>query len=113
MQLLKERIIRDGKIGEGNILKVDSFLNHQMDIRLFGEIGKEFRLLHIHKQCQSRRQTFFGIFFFIGILVSFINLIRAGAVCGGKHLDISKFRRRFGDSGIAVNGNQRDNVSGF
>ena len=43
MQLLKDRIRRDGKIKEGNVLKVDSFLNHQMDIRLFQEMGKEFR----------------------------------------------------------------------
>lgn len=43
MQLLKERIIKDGKIRSGNVLKVDSFLNHQMDIKLFGEIGKEFK----------------------------------------------------------------------
>jgi xanthine phosphoribosyltransferase len=43
MQLLKERIKRDGKIRAGNVLKVDSFLNHQMDIDLFGEIGKEFK----------------------------------------------------------------------
>lgn len=43
MQLLKERIIKDGKIRSGNVLKVDSFLNHQMDIELFGEIGKEFK----------------------------------------------------------------------
>ncbi len=43
MQLLKDRIIRDGKIKSGNVLKVDSFLNHQMDITLFGEIGKEFK----------------------------------------------------------------------
>ncbi len=43
MQLLKERIQKDGKIREGNVLKVDSFLNHQMDIELFGEIGKEFK----------------------------------------------------------------------
>ncbi len=43
MQTLKDRIRRDGKIKEGNVLKVDSFLNHQMDIRLFEEIGKEFR----------------------------------------------------------------------
>lgn len=43
MELLKERIRRDGKIKEGNVLKVDSFLNHQMDVRLFQEIGKEFR----------------------------------------------------------------------
>jgi xanthine phosphoribosyltransferase len=43
MQFLKERIIKDGKIRSGNVLKVDSFLNHQMDIELFGEIGKEFK----------------------------------------------------------------------
>ncbi len=43
MQLLKDRIRRDGKIRPGNVLKVDSFLNHQMDIELFGEIGKEFK----------------------------------------------------------------------
>ena len=43
MELLKERIRKDGKIKAGNVLKVDSFLNHQMDIALFGEIGKEFR----------------------------------------------------------------------
>ncbi len=43
MQLLKDRIRKDGKIKGGNVLKVDSFLNHQMDIKLFGEIGKEFK----------------------------------------------------------------------
>ncbi len=43
MQLLEERIRRDGVIKEGNVLKVDSFLNHQMDIKLFKEIGKEFK----------------------------------------------------------------------
>lgn len=43
MQLLKERIRRDGKIKAGNVLKVDSFLNHQMDTDLFQEIGKEFK----------------------------------------------------------------------
>lgn len=42
MQLLKDRIRRDGKVRGGNVLKVDSFLNHQMDVELFGEIGKEF-----------------------------------------------------------------------
>lgn len=43
MQLLKDRIRKDGKIKAGNVLKVDSFLNHQMDIELFTEIGKEFQ----------------------------------------------------------------------
>lgn len=43
MQLLKDRIRKDGKVKEGNVLKVDSFLNHQMDVKLFREIGKEFK----------------------------------------------------------------------
>lgn len=43
MQLLMDRIRKDGKIKAGNVLKVDSFLNHQMDIELFKEIGKEFK----------------------------------------------------------------------
>ena len=43
MELLKKRIQRDGVVKEGNVLKVDSFLNHQMDIQLFNEIGKEFK----------------------------------------------------------------------
>lgn len=43
MEILKERIRKEGKIKAGNVLKVDSFLNHQMDIELFSEIGKEFK----------------------------------------------------------------------
>lgn len=43
MELLKERIRKDGKVKAGNVLKVDSFLNHQMDTDLFHEIGKEFK----------------------------------------------------------------------
>jgi len=42
MNFLEERIVKDGIIKEGNVLKVDSFLNHQMDITLMDEIGKEF-----------------------------------------------------------------------
>ncbi|MBQ1375746.1 MAG: xanthine phosphoribosyltransferase [Clostridia bacterium] len=42
MQLLKEYIKKYGSVREGNVLKVDSFLNHCMDIRLFCEMGKEF-----------------------------------------------------------------------
>ena len=45
MRLLEERIRQDGKVKAGNVLKVDSFLNHQMDIALFGEMGKEFHRL--------------------------------------------------------------------
>lgn len=43
MQILKDRIKKDGIVREGNVLKVDSFLNHCMDIKLFNEIGKEFK----------------------------------------------------------------------
>lgn len=43
MELLKERILRDGTIIDNRIIKVDSFINHQVDVRLFNEIGKEFR----------------------------------------------------------------------
>lgn len=43
MKLLEDRIIKDGIVKDGGVLKVDSFLNHQMDIELFNEIGKEFK----------------------------------------------------------------------
>lgn len=43
MNFLEERIVKDGIVKEGNILKVDSFLNHQMDITLFDEMGAEFK----------------------------------------------------------------------
>lgn len=46
MVAFEERIRKDGKILEGNILKVDSFLNHQMDVALFKEMGKEFARLY-------------------------------------------------------------------
>lgn len=49
MKLLEERIRKDGIIKEGNVLKVDSFLNHQMDIRLFNEMGKELKRLFADK----------------------------------------------------------------
>lgn len=45
MELLQNRILKDGIVKNGNVLKVDSFLNHQMDMELFNEIGKEFRRL--------------------------------------------------------------------
>ena len=43
MNFLEEKILRDGVVKPGNVLKVDSFLNHQMDIRLMEEIGREFK----------------------------------------------------------------------
>ena len=42
MNFLEERILKDGVVKEGNVLKVDSFLNHQMDVALLDEVGKEF-----------------------------------------------------------------------
>ena len=45
MKLLEERIKKDGIVKPGNVLKVDNFLNHQMDIALFNEMGKEFKRL--------------------------------------------------------------------
>ncbi|MBU3877091.1 xanthine phosphoribosyltransferase [Faecalicatena sp. AGMB00832] len=43
MNVLEKRIVKDGIVKEGNVLKVDSFLNHQMDIKLFDEMGREFK----------------------------------------------------------------------
>lgn len=45
MKSLEERIRKDGIVKAGNVLKVDSFLNHQMDVELFNEMGKEFKRL--------------------------------------------------------------------
>ncbi len=45
LKLLEDRIVKDGIVKPGNVLKVDSFLNHQMDISLFNDMGKEFRRL--------------------------------------------------------------------
>lgn len=46
MRLLEERIAKDGKVFPGNILKVDAFLNHQIDVALLNEIGKEVKRLY-------------------------------------------------------------------
>ena len=45
MELLEQRIQKDGTVKPGNVLKVDSFINHQIDIKLMNEIGKEFKRL--------------------------------------------------------------------
>ena len=50
MNFLEERIQKDGKVKPGNVLKVDSFLNHQMDIRLLDEIGREFKRRFSHEK---------------------------------------------------------------
>ena len=49
MNFLEERIVKDGIVKPGNVLKVDSFLNHQMDISLMEEIGREFKRRFGHK----------------------------------------------------------------
>lgn len=43
MEALKRKIAAEGKIGEGNVLKVDSFVNHQIDVKFMCEVGKEFK----------------------------------------------------------------------
>ena len=53
MQLLEERILKDGKVFPGNVLKVDSFLNHQVDVELINEIGKEF--YRLFKDCGANK----------------------------------------------------------
>ncbi len=50
MKLLEDMIREKGIIKEGNVLKVDNFLNHQMDIKLFNEMGKEFKRLFADKE---------------------------------------------------------------
>lgn len=50
MNALEEKIIKDGIVKKGNVLKVDSFLNHQMDIDLFNEMGKEWKRRFAGKQ---------------------------------------------------------------
>ncbi len=50
MELLKQRILKDGQVIGSDILKVDSFLNHQMDVQLFNSMGKEFYRLFAHKK---------------------------------------------------------------
>lgn len=50
MKALKERIRRDGTVKPGNVLKVDMFLNHQIDVELLNEIGKEFKRLFADKK---------------------------------------------------------------
>ena len=50
MKLLKERIRKEGNVKPGNVLKVDMFLNHQIDVELMNEIGKEFKRLFGDKQ---------------------------------------------------------------
>lgn len=50
MKLLEDRIRKDGIIREGNVLKVDSFINHQMDIGLFEEMAKEWKCLFADKK---------------------------------------------------------------
>ena len=49
MEILEKRIQQDGLVKKGNVLKVDNFLNHQMDIQLFNEMGKEFKRLFADK----------------------------------------------------------------
>ena len=53
MQLLEDRILREGKVFPNNILKVDSFLNHQVDVDLLVAMGEEFRSLYASESGRS------------------------------------------------------------
>ena len=46
MKLLEDRIVRDGKIYDGDILKVDSFVNHKIDVKFISELGREFHRIY-------------------------------------------------------------------
>ncbi len=46
MKILEDRIVKDGKVFSGNVLKVDSFLNHQIDVKLLNKMGEELRNLY-------------------------------------------------------------------
>ena len=54
MNFLEKRIAKDGIVKPGNVLKVDSFLNHQMDIALMEEIGREFHRRFAFRQNLAR-----------------------------------------------------------
>ena len=56
MNCLEARIAKDGVVKEGNVLKVDSFLNHQMDVALLNEVGKEFHRRFADKKIKSGLQ---------------------------------------------------------
>lgn len=60
MKMLEERIRKDGIVREGNVLKVDSFINHQMDIPLFREMAKEWKRLFAGKTIFRRYSRFLG-----------------------------------------------------
>ena len=64
MKMLEDRIRKDGIVREGNVLKVDSFINYQMDIPLFREMAREWKSLfagkpinkrHRHRGCGGQR----------------------------------------------------------
>ena len=50
LNLLQKKILTDGVIKPGNVLKVDSFLNHQIDVPFISELGKEFKNIFAHKK---------------------------------------------------------------
>lgn len=53
MNFLEERIVKDGIVKEGNVLKVDSFLNHQMDINLFEEMVLNLNIVLLMQTLQK------------------------------------------------------------
>ena len=57
MNFLEEKIVKDGIVKEGNVLKVDSFLNHQMDIELFNQMGAEWKKRFAGKNINKPTKT--------------------------------------------------------
>lgn len=53
LNLLQKKILTDGVIKPGNVLKVDSFLNHQIDVPFISELGKEFKNIFAHKKIRK------------------------------------------------------------
>ena len=60
LNLLQEKILSDGVIRPGNVLKVDSFLNHQIDVLFISELGKEFKKLFGDRHCLPHGGVFRG-----------------------------------------------------
>ena len=61
MNFLEEKIVKEGVVKKGNILKVDSFLNHQMDVKLFRQMGEEFKKRFADKPINTVEASGIGI----------------------------------------------------
>ena len=92
MNFLEERILKDGVVKKGNVLKVDSFLNHQMDVTLLDKIGEEFH----------RRFAGLNITKVLTIEASGIAIAYAVARCFGVPMVFAKKQRASTLTGICI-----------